>query len=78
MELDDIISMVREACEEDQDPFVSGWITMDHKELERFYALVAAAQKEKDAKIAESWDNGSSSSVARSIARCIRAQGDDA
>lgn len=34
------------------------------------------ARQEKDAKIADSWDNGSSGNAARVIARCIRAQGD--
>ena len=43
---EDILRMVREACGEDQDPFVSGWVTMDHNELARFAALVAAAERE--------------------------------
>lgn len=33
------------------------------------------AQRMRDAQIADSWDNGSHGNVAKSIARCIRAQG---
>jgi hypothetical protein len=42
------------------------------------YVWVCATQsrKERDAKIAESWNNGSAGSAAKVIARCIRAQGD--
>ena len=44
---EDIIRMAREVCGEDQDPFVSGLVTMDHNELARFAALVAAAERNK-------------------------------
>ena len=47
MEREQVIRMAREACGEDQDPFVSGWVTMDHNELARFAALVAAAERKK-------------------------------
>lgn len=53
MEREQVIRMAREACGEDQDPFVSGWVTMDHNELARFAALVAAAEREACAKLVD-------------------------
>ena len=53
---DDVIRMLRQSCEDEDDPFVSGWITMSHDELERFAALVAAAEREECAKVCEQTD----------------------
>jgi hypothetical protein len=54
---DEIIRMAREACGEDQDPFVSGWVTMHHNELARFAALFAAAEREACAKVCEEFED---------------------
>ena len=64
--------------------FDDWWATLtpaEHKLLGRSNALyvwicASAARREKDAKIADSWDNGSAGNVAKTIARCIRAQGE--
>lgn len=53
MTREDIIRMAREACGDEQDPFVSEWITFDYAELERFAALVAAAEREAIAQMIE-------------------------
>lgn len=53
MTRDDIIKLAREACGDEHDPFVSGWITFDYAELERFAALVAAAEREAIAQMIE-------------------------
>jgi predicted SAM-dependent methyltransferase len=47
MTKDDILSMAKQACQEGDSPFVSGWITMDHNEFERFADLVAEKEREK-------------------------------
>jgi hypothetical protein len=53
MTKDDILSMAKQACQEGDSPFVSGWITMDYNEFERFAALVAEKEREACAKVAE-------------------------
>ena len=76
MTRDEIIRMAREAAEGDQDPFVSGWITMDNKELERFAALAAAAEREACALLCESKDPYVySERTANACAAAIRARG---
>lgn len=71
MTRDDLIRMALKACEVDEDPFVSGWITMDYEEIERFAALVAAAEREACAKVCERHADPS----AGIIAAAIRARG---
>jgi len=66
MTRDDIIRMAREACGEDQDPFVSGWVTMDHNELASFAALVAAAERNR------TWTQAHWTEYERSIAATER------
>lgn len=80
MTKDDIIRMAREACGEGGDPFVSGWITMDHGEFERFAALVAAAEREACAQLVYEapceccWPEGSMP-ITEELADQIRARG---
>jgi hypothetical protein len=54
MSRDDIIRMAREACDKDKvDPLHNGFWTITQEELERFAALVAAAEREECAKVCE-------------------------
>ena len=47
MKRDDIIRMAREACDADKvDAWYNGFWTLTQEELERFAALVAAAERE--------------------------------
>jgi len=51
---DDIIRMAREACDADKvDAWHSGFWTLTQEELEKFAALVAAAEREACAKLCE-------------------------
>jgi hypothetical protein len=70
MTKDDIIRMAIEACEEGQDPFVSGWITMDHAELERFAQLVCFEHWSKQTTVSDIRD-----AVAAEREACARAAG---
>jgi hypothetical protein len=55
MDRESIIRMAREACDKDKvDPWHGGFWTITQEELERFAALVAAAEREECAKVAES------------------------
>jgi hypothetical protein len=56
MNREDIIRMAREACDTDKvDAWHNGFWTLTQEEIERFAALVAAAEREKVAK----WQMGS-------------------
>jgi hypothetical protein len=55
MTRDEIIRMALEACDVDKvGAWSNGFWTITQGELERFAALVAAAQREKDAQVCES------------------------
>ena len=52
MNREDIIKMAREACDQDKvDAWHNGFWTITQEELERFAALVAAAEREACAEI---------------------------
>jgi hypothetical protein len=70
MTRDDIIRMAWEACDVDTiGAWSNGFWTITQEELERFAALVAAAEREKDAQVCESitW-----SDEAKFFAKAIR------
>lgn len=69
MTRDKIIRMAREAQRENFDDG-GHWFSMEAKDLERFAALVAAAEREACAKVAE---NGM---LGLTIAKAIRARGE--
>ena len=55
MTRDDIIRMAREALDTDKvDAWSNDFWVITQEEIERFAALVAAAQREKDAQVCES------------------------
>ena len=57
MTRDDIIRLAREACDKDKvDPYQNDFWAITQEELERFAALVAAAEREECALIAESYE----------------------
>jgi len=57
MTRDEIIRMAREACDTDKvDAWHNGFWTVTQEELERFAALVAAAEREACAKVVEEFD----------------------
>ena len=85
MTRDDIIRMAREACDTDKvDAWHNGFWTVTQEELERFAALVAAAEREACAKVLDEMADDMvremepSTAVAyvRSKAAVIRAKGD--
>jgi hypothetical protein len=54
MNQDDIIRMAREACDKDKvDAWNNGFWTLTQEEMERFAALVAAAEREECAKLCD-------------------------
>ena len=54
MTRDDIIRLAREACDKDKvDPYQNDFWAITQEELERFAALVAAAEREACAKLCE-------------------------
>jgi hypothetical protein len=74
MTRDDIIRMAREACDTDKvDAWHNGFWTVTQEELERFAALVAAAEREACAKVCEEpgWN------AANWCAKQIRARGQE-
>ena len=83
MTKDEIIRMAREACDPDQvDAWQNGFWTLTQEELERFAALVAAAEREACAKVCDDkhhawrWDDKpDSASGPRDCAAAIRARG---
>ena len=72
MSRDEIIRMAREAR------LVPEWLelcTKDEEALERFFALVAAAEREACAQILDSVDNYANPMTANDCAAAIRARG---
>lgn len=58
MTRDEIIRMAREACDADKvDAWYGGFWTLTQEELERFAAIVAAAEREECAKLCDSFKN---------------------
>ena len=58
MNRDDIIRMARKACDTDKvDAWHNGFWTLTQEELERFAALVAAAEREACAKLCDDLDD---------------------
>lgn len=80
MTRDDIIKLAREACDTDKvDAWHNGFWTVTQEELERFAALVAAAEREACAQVCEArymGDNNREDMEARRCAAAIRARGD--
>lgn len=56
MTQDEIIKLMQQACDPDKKPaWHNGFWTITQQELERFAALVAAAEREACAKVAEAY-----------------------
>lgn len=56
MTQDEIIKLMQQACDPDNKPaWHNGFWTITQQELERFAALVAAAEREACAKVAEAY-----------------------
>ena len=73
MNREDIIRMAREACDTDKvDAWHNGFWTVTQEELERFAALVAAAEREACAEICD--DEANIEGVAQRCAAVIRAR----
>jgi hypothetical protein len=80
---DDIIRLAREACDKDKvDPYQNDFWAITQEELERFAALVAAAEREACAKACEweaakleQWPQRDVLTV-RACAAAIRARGE--
>jgi hypothetical protein len=80
MNNEDIIRMAKEAFVNNPDRFVEGWTIMHHKELARFAALVAAAEREAcaqilDRNVAVCGNNTPMRDVLSGNAMAIRARG---
>ncbi len=81
MTRDDIIRMAREACDPDKvEAWSNGFWTITQEELERFAALVAEAEREACAVVADEhkedcYDGDSDWYQCRRIANAIRARG---
>jgi hypothetical protein len=73
MNRDDIIRMAREACGADMICWRDG-TEMQWHELERFAALVAAAEREECAKVSEAYEPRCDSCPS-GVANAIRARG---
>ena len=77
MTREDIIRMAREACDKNTvDAWHNGFWTVTQEELERFAALVAAAEREECAKVAEAYEPRCEV-CPRGVADAIRARGDE-
>ena len=79
MKREDIIRMAREACDADKvDAWYNGFWTLTQEELERFAAIVAAAEREACAKLAdgqiERWVDDRARYAASECAADIRAR----
>ena len=78
MDKEDVISMAREACDPDA---VNAWPpywTLTQDELERFAALVAQAEREACARVAEDWqDEIDNPRYQCDCATAIRARGNE-
>jgi hypothetical protein len=76
MNRDDIIRMARKACDSDKvDAWHNGFWTLTQEEIERFSALVAAAEREACAKVCEPQEEHDDPLTAWKIAKAIRARG---
>jgi hypothetical protein len=74
MTRDEIIKMAREACDPDTvDAWKNGFWTLTQEELERFAALVAAAEREACASLLEDYERFGDT---RDCAAAIRARGE--
>ena len=73
MTRDDIIRMAREAGLRPVNEFAGAWITYDEP-IERFAALVAAAEREACAKVVEGY-TGAWNDEGYALAQTIRARG---
>jgi hypothetical protein len=72
---EDIIGMVRKACDPDKvDAWQNGFWVLTQTELERFAALVAAAEREACAKVVENYA-GAWDDQGYALAQAIRARG---
>ena len=72
----DIIRMAREACDKNTvDAWHNGFWTVTQEELERFAALVVAAEREACAKVAEAYEPRCEV-CPRGVAEAIRARGE--
>ncbi len=81
MTRDDIIKLMRESCDTDKsEPWDNGFWTVTQEELERFAALVAAAEREACARVCEettaSWSQYIYNSGCIDCAIAIRARGE--
>jgi hypothetical protein len=75
MTRDEIIRMAREACDPDKvDAWKNGFWTLTQEELERIAALVAEAEREACAKVAESLPMQQEIDVRDQCAAAIRAR----
>jgi hypothetical protein len=79
MTRDDIIKLMREACDKDKvDACANGFWTITQDEIERFAALVAAAEREECLRLCDArymGDNSREDMEARRCAAAIRARG---
>ena len=83
MNTEEIIRMAREACDTDKvDAWHNGFWTLTQEEIERFAALVAAAEREACAKVIdaakadeEDWDSNDWNQAVEFCAARIRARG---
>jgi hypothetical protein len=77
MSRDEIIKLAREACDPGTvDAWKNGFWTLTQEELERFAALVAKAEREACAKLAESLPMQQEIDVRDQCAAAIRARGE--
>lgn len=79
MNRDDIIKMANEACDSDKvDAWHNGFWTLTQEELERFAALVAAAEREACAKVCDvlAVHPEYASDITKVAAQAIRSRGE--
>ena len=81
MTRDDIINLMQQACDPDKKPaWHNDFWTITQEELERFAALVAAAEREACAKAVEAegqkyWGPGQERAACDGCAKAIQARG---
>ena len=77
MNREEIIAMARESCDKDKvDAWHNGFWTLTQYELERFAALVAAAEREACARLIEEYQQWIGVNAKKEIAEAIRARGE--
>ena len=77
MTRDEIIRMVRAACDPDKvDAWQNGFWTLTQEEIERFFALAVEAERKACAKLAESLPMQQEIDVRDQCAAAIRARGE--